>query len=83
MVEAVAFVVDEAAAASREGVFLDDGYVEAGFGETGGGADAADAGAWEECLLGSMVGRMYLVCLTYRSRWQFSAEASRTFWWWW
>lgn len=45
MVEAVAFVVDEAAAAAGESVLFENGYVEASFGETGGGADAADAGA--------------------------------------
>jgi len=37
LVEAVAFVVDEAAAAAGEGVLLEDGDFEAGFGEACGG----------------------------------------------
>jgi hypothetical protein len=46
LVEAMAFVVDQAAAAAGEGVLLEDGDFEAGFGEAGGGADAAYSGAW-------------------------------------
>jgi hypothetical protein len=46
LVEAVAFVVDQAAAAAGEGVLFEDGDFEAGFGEAGGGADAAYSGAY-------------------------------------
>ena len=37
LVEAVALVVDQAAAAAGEGVLLEDGDFEAGFGEACGG----------------------------------------------
>jgi hypothetical protein len=36
LVEAVAFVVDEAAAAAGESVLLENCYAESGFGEAGG-----------------------------------------------
>jgi hypothetical protein len=37
LVEAVAFMVDEAAAAAGEGVLLEDGDAEPGFGKASGG----------------------------------------------
>lgn len=37
LVEAVAFVVDETAAAAGEGILLEDCDVEAGFGKAGSG----------------------------------------------
>lgn len=51
LIEAVALVVDQAAAAAGEGVLLEDGDFEAGFGEAGGGADAAYSGAYIENVL--------------------------------
>ena len=45
MVEAVARVgVDEAPAPAGEGVLFEDGDGESGFGQAGGGGDAAYAG---------------------------------------
>ena len=46
LIEAVALVVDQAAAAAGEGVLLEYGDFEAGFGEARGGADAAYSGAY-------------------------------------
>ena len=50
MVEAVAAVMDQTAAAAGEVVLFQDGDFEAGVGEAGGGGDAAYAGAWEDVL---------------------------------
>ena len=47
MIEPVAIRgVHQAAAAAGEVVLLEDGDVEAGFGEAGGGCYAACSGAW-------------------------------------
>ena len=59
MVEAVARIgMDEAAAAAGEGVLFEDGYGETGFGQTGGGGDAAYAGTccWSLVEFVAMVG---------------------------
>lgn len=45
MIESVAIMVDETAAATGEVVLFEDGDVEAGASEAGCGADAANAGA--------------------------------------
>lgn len=50
LVEAVAVLVDEGAAAAGEGVLFEDGDVEAGFGEVRCRRDAADAGACGESM---------------------------------
>ena len=55
LVEAVARVVQEAAAAAGEGVFLEERHGEAGVGEAGGGRYAAYAGACGRRLVGMVV----------------------------
>lgn len=81
LVEAVAFVVDQAAAPAGEGVLFEDGDAEAGFGEACGGCYAAYAGAWmNESVSGAVVvingvGGGFVA---YRSRRRSSASASLT-----
>lgn len=57
LVEAVALVVHEGAAAAGEGVLFEDGDGEACFGKAGGEGYAAGAGADDDCRLGLLAKR--------------------------